>query len=280
MIEKHVAEHYRRGTLAEDLRRAVDLAVPDRGSRPLQPADLAPVDEFHVGGREASLHFLPKLGLGPDMHVLDVGAGIGGAARHVAGELGADVTGIDLTPEYCEVATMLAAELGLGARARFVEASATDLPFGDGSFDAAYMMHVGMNVADKAAMYREIHRVLRPGAVFGIYDIMAGSAGEPLAFPVPWATVPETSFLVTADEACALCAEAGFVVEDREDRTEAALAFFYRLAAQAADGPIGLPPLGLHLLMGPDFDVKVRNMVANIQQGRCGPWEIVCRKPA
>ncbi|MEZ5988282.1 MAG: class I SAM-dependent methyltransferase [Planctomycetota bacterium] len=247
-----------------------------RCSRPTWPRSTSSTS----GGGRPACTSCPSWGSGPTCGSSTSAPGSAGRRATSPESSGAEVTGIDLTPEHCEVATMLAAELGLGDRARFIEASATDLPFEAERFDAAYMMHVGMNVADKAAMYREIHRVLRPGAVFGIYDIMVGAAGGPLAFPVPWATVAETSFLVDADEACALCAEAGFVVEDREDRTEASLAFFYRLAAQAADGPVGLPPLGLHLLMGPDFEVKVRNMVANIQQGRCGPWELVCRKPA
>jgi MPBQ/MSBQ methyltransferase len=54
----------------------------------------------------------------------------------------------------------------------------------------------GQNIPDKATMYKEVHRVLKPGGVLTIYDILAGPAGEVL-FPVPRARFPETSFLVT-----------------------------------------------------------------------------------
>ena len=40
--------------------------------------DLGPVDEFHIGGRQASKDFLDQLNLKPEMNVLDIGCGFGG----------------------------------------------------------------------------------------------------------------------------------------------------------------------------------------------------------
>jgi ubiquinone/menaquinone biosynthesis C-methylase UbiE len=60
------------------------------------------------------------------------------------------------------------------------------MPFPDRSFDGAYMLHVGMNIEDKEKLASEVARVLRPGSVFGIYDVMRTGPGE-LAYPVPWA---------------------------------------------------------------------------------------------
>ena len=51
--------------------------------------DLGPVDEFHTGGRQASEHFIDQLGVTPDMHILDIGCGLGGPARFVASSTGA-----------------------------------------------------------------------------------------------------------------------------------------------------------------------------------------------
>ena len=57
------------------------------------------------------------------------------------------------------------------------------------------MLHVGMNIEDKAKLCSEVHRVLRPGSLFGIYDVMKAGAGE-LSYPVPWATTAASSFVV------------------------------------------------------------------------------------
>ena len=136
------------------------------------------------------------------------------------------------------------------------------------------MIHVGMNIPDKSALFREVRRVLGPNRVFGIYDMFRNPGGSELAYPVPWSKTPETSFLASVDDVEPLLDEAGFDIERQTDRTEFALEFFHRLREQASESP---PPLGFHLLMGDDFPLKAANILSNIQRGRCAPWEIVCR---
>jgi SAM-dependent methyltransferase len=274
-LEKAVAEHYGRGGLSA----AIDAVLARLGldSAQLTTADLAPIDEFHIGGREATAKLFDRVELAHEHRVLDVGAGLGGPARYVAERFGCDVVGIDVTAEYCDVATSLTERLGLAERARFQQASALDMPFADAAFDTAYTIHVAMNIADKAALYREVRRVLRPGGPFVVYDVLGGPDDAPLRFPVPWADGPDTSFLVNIDELTALLSDAGFEIQRIEDRTEFALDFFRaRLAKVAADGP---PPLGFHMLMGGDFADKMKNMLANLEAGRIAPFEVICRRP-
>ena len=268
-----VARHYTKGDLAQRIMEAVHEVVPDMAH--VTPRDLAPVDEFHIGGVKATETFTAKLGLRPGMGVLDVGSGIGGTARFVADAHDCHVTGIDLTPEFCAVATMLSAATGLSDVTEFHDGSALTMPFHDGHFDAAMTLHVAMNIEDKAGLYREVARVLKPGAVFGIYDVMVGSEGGDLDFPVPWSATPATSHLATPEAMHAMLTDAGFTIEQEEDRRDFAIDFFEGLKKNAADGP---PPLGLHLLMGADFKQKVANMAANIATGRCAPGEMICRK--
>ncbi len=268
-----IARHYTRGDLAQRIMEAVHQVVPDMTD--VTPRDLAPVDEFHIGGVKATETFTAKLGLRPGMTVVDVGSGIGGAARFVADAHDCHVTGIDLTPEFCAVATMLSAATGLSDVTEFHDGSALTMPFRDEHFDAAMTLHVAMNIDDKAGLYREVARVLKPGAVFGIYDIMVGPQGGDLDFPVPWSATPATSYLATPDAMRAMLTDAGFVIEQDEDRTGFAIDFFEGLKKSAAEGP---PPLGLHVIMGDDFKDKVTNMAKNIAAGRCGPREMICRK--
>ncbi len=273
-IEAAVARHYGDGGLLARIMAGLTASGADLDR--LQPGDLAPVDEFHIGGREATAHAVAKLGLGAEAHVLDVGCGIGGAARFIASQVGCRVTGIDLTPEFIEVARRLTELTGLDGRIAFEVASALDMPFEDAAFDAAITLHVAMNIADRVALYAEIARVMKPGATFCICDVMKGGDGEP-TFPVPWAETPETSHLTTVDEMRSLLDAAGFNVGEVEDRSDFARAFFQRaLAAVAAsEGP---PPLGIHLILGASAPVKFRNMLANIEAGHIAPIQMIATR--
>ena len=98
------------------------------------------------------------------MHLLDIGCGIGGPSRFFATERNCRVTGIDLTEDYVRTAEALAQRVGLADRVSYRQASALALPFEAGPFDGAYMMHVGMNIEDKPALFTEVRRVLKPPA--------------------------------------------------------------------------------------------------------------------
>lgn len=276
-LEQDVAVHYGRDDLFAAIEAALIAAGKDMAA--LAPADLAAVDEFHIGGRPATVHFADSVGFAAGARLLDIGCGIGGASRYFASERGCHVTGIDLTAAYCDAARRLAALTGLADRTDYREASALDLPFEAGSFDGAYMLHVGMNIADKPRLFREVRRVLRPGARFGIYDVLQGPGGAPL-FPVPWAAGPHTSFLVTADALQALLRGAGFEILTVVDRTDFARDFMQaarrRQAQQQTEGQ-GAPPLGLHLLMGRETPAKVANMARGLEEGRIAPTEMVAQ---
>ncbi|SLN39018.1 class I SAM-dependent methyltransferase [Oceanibacterium hippocampi] len=258
-----VTAHYTRGDLKT---RLLDL-LREAGKDPdrLTTADLAPVDEFHIRGREATEELIQATGFVADDHILDVGSGIGGPARHLAEAVGCRVTGVDLTPAFCEAATMLAARVGLADRVTYRAANALDMPFADGAFDGAWTQHVAMNIADKAALYREIRRVLKAGAVFALYDVMLGPAGDP-HYPVPWAAEPGISFLETPDRVRSLVTEAGFEIVDSWDRSPEGLAWFEAAAAQA--GKAGPPPLSLAALLGAEFRDMARNMRRNLAEQR------------
>ena len=272
-IEDTVTAHYTHGALGDAILAAVKQGGADPARLTLQ--DLAPVDEFHLGGIEATEHFMPQLGIEPGTQWLDVGSGIGGAARHIADRGKCGVTGIDLVPEFCAVADLLTEKVGLVEKVKFHQGSALAMPFADGCFDGAYTMHVAMNIEDKPALYREVHRVLKPEAIFGVYDILAGPAPDPLVFPVPWASSAKTSFLASIGEMVVLLELAGFEILVRTDRTGFAREFFERMRQRAA---AGLPALGIHIVMGEGYKEKIGNLRTNIDGGRCSPWEIVCRR--
>jgi ubiquinone/menaquinone biosynthesis C-methylase UbiE len=271
-IERNVALHYSHATLEAAILQA--LGAMGKDVEHLTPADLAPVDEFHVGGRAATEALADRLGVAPGMNLLDIGAGLGGAARYFAGERGCRVTGIDVTDDYVRAATALTKSVGLDRQATFRKASALALPFEPASFDGAYMIHVGMNVFDKDALFVEVRRVLKPGGAFGIYDIMrVGPGAVPL--PMPWASTETTSFLEDEATYRRLLERASFAVETVRNRRDFARKWLRDLRERnAGSGP---PPLGLHILMGPAARHKAANMTRAIEDGIVAPVEIVAR---
>lgn len=272
-LNRNIQEHYARPDLGKLILGALEQAGKDVDR--LSPQDLAAVDEFHIRGRIATLELARSAGVDASKKVLDVGSGLGGSSRCLAREFGCQVTGIDLTAEYCEVANMLSRRVGLAAQVEFLQADALDLPFTDESFDLVWTEHVAMNIPDKLRLYREMHRVLKPAGTLAIYDILAGPSG-PVHFPVPWARGPETSFLATPDELRRLLDQAGFRITDWADTTDAAREWFVQLAEKI--GKQGLPALGLHLLLGPEFKEMAQNQRRNLEQGRIVLAQIVARK--
>jgi ubiquinone/menaquinone biosynthesis C-methylase UbiE len=269
--EEGVAKHYTKAGLEQAITSALVAAGKD--IMRLRPADLAPVDEFHVGGREATADLASHLGFSRAMHVLDVGSGIGGPSRYFAEVVGCRVTGVDLTEEYVRVAGHLAQRVGLASKVTYKKASALALPFQPGTFDGAYMMHVGMNIEPKARLFSEVRRVLKPGSLFGIYDMMRIRDGE-LAFPMPWAMTPELSFVVSEPMYRKLLEGAKFKILQSRTRREFASESFRQMRTRAAEE--GPSPLGLHILMGPSTPLKISNMIANLDRGLMAPVDIIC----
>lgn len=267
-----VARHWYSGEPGSLLAR-IDAGLIESGLDPaaLGPDDLAAVDEFHIRGREATAELAALAGFTSGQHVVDVGAGLGGPARHLARHVGCTVTGVDLTEEYCRVASALAARLGLADRVTHRQGDALALPFADATFDGAWTQHISMNIADKRAFFAEMARVVTPGGRLAIHDPIAGD-GRALDFPVPWARTSALSRLVDETATRAALADAGLEVLEWRDVTEASIAWF----AKRAKG--GARPLGLHLLVGSDWPAMARNMLENLATGRLRAVQIVARR--
>ncbi|MDU9002428.1 class I SAM-dependent methyltransferase [Sedimentitalea todarodis] len=267
-----VAEHYSSRSLLDRIEAALAKAG---AKRPLDLETLALFDEFHIGGRQATEHLLKRLDISAGNRVLDLGCGLGGPARYVSKVSTARVTGLDLTEDFVTAGNALTGQALMVDLVDLRQGSILDMPFDDDQFDVAYMIHVGMNIADKAALAAEVARVLKPGSLFGIYDVMAVDEPE-LTFPVPWASGPEQNALSAPQVYRDALTGAGFRVLSETDRTEFARAFFARLSDQqsrAASPPV----LGLHLVMGPDTATKIRNMVAALHGHQIAPVEMIAR---
>ena len=267
-----VAAHYTRGDLAAKILEAA--AADGVDSDNLTIDDLAAYDEFHIRGREATIELASWAGLTDQDRVLDVGSGIGGPSRYLAANYGCSIVGIDLTSEYCDAATLFAERVGLADQVSYQQGDALAMPFEDASFDIAWSQHAAMNIADKAVLYREIHRVLKPGGKLALYDIGRGP-GEDVIYPVPWAGDPSISFLISPIELRDVLENAGFQISYFHDATR--VAALPRSTDEEEDGPPPAPP-GVRLAMGEDWQAKVANLRKNLEDRRVAVVQVVAKR--
>ncbi len=256
-----VRDHYHQAGLVDRLKTALTALGPL--DQRLTPQQLSALDQFHTRGLAATIELAELVGITADMAVLDLGSGVGGPTRFLAQTYGCRVTGVDLSPSFVEAARYLTERTGQSGQVSFQAASALELPFEDGSFDVVFLQHVSMNIPDRARLYREIRRVLKPGGRFATFDVV--SQGREPHYPVPWARTPATSFLLTAAATREAIESAGFRALAWQDDTEAAKSWFSKLRAS---GPPPSPNLGV--VMGPDFVELAANLGRNLMEGRLG----------
>jgi SAM-dependent methyltransferase len=256
-----VRDHYRATGLTDRLKTVLASFGPE--DQRLTPQQLGALDQFHTRGLAATAELAKLAGISADTSVLDVGSGIGGPARFLAATYGCRVTGVDLSEPFVEAARYLTERTGQSAQVSFRTGSALALPFNDGRFDVVLLQHVAMNIANRARLYHEIRRVLKPGGRFATFDVVL-SSGDP-HYPVPWARTLATSFLLTAAATRAAIEPAGFRTLTWQDDSEAAKAWIAQLRAS---GPPPSPNLGV--VMGPDFAQLAANLGKNLLEGRLG----------
>src|ERR1700742_1327786 len=256
-----VRDHYRATGLTDRLRAALGVLGPE--DQQLTPQQLGALDQFHTRGLAATAELAKLAGITADSSVLDVGSGVGGPARFLAATYGCRVAGVDLSEPFVEAARYLTERTAQGDLVSFQTGSALALPFAGGRFDVVLLQHVAMNIEDRAGLYGEMRRVLRPGGRFATYDIVSND-GE-VEYPVPWARTPATSFLRTAAATREAIEAAGFRMLVWQDDTAAAKEWVTQLRAS---GPPPSPNLGV--VMGTGFAELSANLGRNLMQGRLG----------
>jgi SAM-dependent methyltransferase len=230
--------------------------------------DLAPLDQFHGGGKAATMRLAHRVGLTPQTRLLDVGGGLGGPARTLAVTFGCQVTVIDLTESYVQAAQLLTAQLGLEERIAHHVGNALELPFDQGSFDVVWTQNSGMNIAAKVELYRGFYRVLRPGGLLAFQEPMAGPV-QPLIYPVMWARDASTCFLHTPEEMRAIIEAAGFRVRTWEDVT-----------TEISRSGDARPAHSIQrLVMGEALDAITHASERNRAEGRMVMVHAICERP-
>ena len=105
----------------------------------------------------------------PDDHVLEIGFGNGANIGLLAERASRGyVAGVEISETAIEMATKTNAQAISEGRVRLRQAAGGALPFDDGTFDKACTVATAYVIADPGAMFREMHRVLKPGGLAAV----------------------------------------------------------------------------------------------------------------
>ena len=274
-MDNQVTDHYTSDNLGTRISEALKKAGKDPGH--LQLKDLSVIDQLHTGGHMATLALGEQIGLTKDLRVLDAGCGIGGSSRLLAEAFQCHVTGIDLVPAFIDAARMLSLSTGMDGAVTFLQGDVLNTGLEDQSFDVVLNQHILMNIGDKNAAFAEFFRVLKPGGLMVVHEIVRG-AKDNVHLPVPWADKPSISLLETWETLQGVIQTNGFICEHAKDQTDQAKEWWHRVKA-AMERAGGTPRLlGPHIIFGDNVKFFTTNMIANLEEDRIRMVEAVYKK--
>ncbi|KAK2746029.1 sterol 24-c-methyltransferase [Colletotrichum kahawae] len=159
------------------------------------------------------------------MKVLDVGCGVGGPAREIAKFTGAYITGLNINEYQVERAMRYTNKERMDKNVQFVQADFMNIPFEDNTFDAVYAIEATVHAPSLQAVYSEIHRVLKPGGIFGVYEWVMTEAydNDDLSHRKTRIEIEQgngIANMVKASEALRAFEAAGFEILENEDMAE------------------------------------------------------------
>jgi SAM-dependent methyltransferase len=243
----------------------------------LDSDDMAALDEYHPLGRGATLALAELAKISEGEEVLDVGAGLGGAARVLARYYGAKVTALDATPRYNALNEVFTDRSRLEDKVKIMRGDAQRMPIAGPTFDVAWTQALWQDIPDKLRLVNELHRVIVPGGRLALFEIVTGPGGD-MHYPLPWADSPAESYPMDAGEMRKMLFRAEFTeIEWRQGEEVVAAAKEEVDKVYGAKKGEGLSGVDLTLLV-PNFVKRVATLGRNVAEGRIDLVQAVLRR--
>jgi arsenite methyltransferase len=234
--------------------------------------------ELHPGGDALTRRLAHLAGVRPGWRVIDVATGSGSTGRLLADEFGAQVTGVDLSPQAIAAARAGAAAVGFDDRLRFVEGDAEALPVPSGAFDAVICECALCLFPGKRQATAEMRRALRPGGVVAIADVTAELDDLPASLRGAAARVACIGEALPRDGYRALLRDAGFELVAAESHDGALAAQGERAEARLRVARMLRPAEGFGELIT-EANELVREAKRAIVRGSLGYAVFIARRP-
>ncbi len=220
-------------------------------------------ESFHPGGTALTERLAELLDLSHGQRVLDVAAGRGASAVHLAASRDLSVHGVDLSPHLVSAARHRAEDTGVGARTSFEVGDAERLPLESEAFDAAICECALCLFPDKAGAMREIARVVRAGGRVGIADLVVDRRRLPPELDTLVGRVACLGDARTLEENLRLIEDAGLRVDVVERHDEALAGMIDRIDARLSVAAMVFPAeaVGLDLAAAHRLVAQARRVV-------------------
>lgn len=235
-MKKHIDEnrYYNEAWISNEGIILKQLAHDGQMKKKLTEDDLIRYDQNdHVGGIHNTLILADQIHLKKGMHVLDVGGGMGGAARFLAHKYGCIVRVLELIPERCHGGIHLTRMTGLTTKVTFQAADAQQIPFQDQIFDLIWSQDAFDSIENKALLFKECRRILKPGGQIIFTDHLQGPS---MAVPDGIYLWPDDRFKITFEVYQDLLQKHGFTLLTERDLTLWAIASLRRVNSAILDG--------------------------------------------
>ncbi|WP_420598019.1 class I SAM-dependent methyltransferase [Neptuniibacter sp.] len=269
-----IAGHYEAHLDSHKIITALQKAYPNGADK----YQLAPIDQLHIGGIKASEKLL--MNLNSSDKVLEIGSGCGGLMRLMQGQ-GIDVTGLDISHGLNSLnsqLTSLSKSFKNSGKPNIITGDAHSLPFPDRCFNVVVMQHSLLNMPDRLKVLSECERVLKPSGLVVLHEVFQGTKEIPMLFPVPWASGPEGSSLVTEHVFKKSLNESGFKTDRIEDWTTEALNWRKKQQLKEKAEDVAAAPVSPAMIFGASFEIMASNLVKNLSSGAIRVMEIVLGK--
>lgn len=213
--------------------------------------------------------------------VLDIGAGLGAIDQLLVEQHGAgSVVGIDIDPALLRQMDARIARAGLTGRVTSRCVAPGPLPFATGSFDVVFSKDSIVQIPDKSALFKEAHRVLKPGGRFLASDWLRGGSGAYSAEMMEFFRLEGIAYnMASLEESAAALRAAGFTDVEVRDRNAWYLALAER-ELQSLSGPMrALIVERIGAEKAEHFIADWRQLVVVLRRGELRPGHLKAVKP-